>query len=401
MVFVEVDEIRRAEMRASEARKFAESVLESMQMPLLVLRGDLRVRFANEAFYKAYDFRPDETENQLFTEIGGRQWDLPGLTAALSHTLTAGDMTTPELEYETELPRLGKVSLCIHLRSVQPDGERLILVAVEDITQRKEAAGILMERQEQLNLRVEAGSAALRESEAALLQSRGELRDLAASLMNAQESERRRISRELHDDLSQKVAKLQFDIETLEQNVPFADPEKVKQRLQNVRDQTGALADDLRRVAHGLHPSKLDHLGLAVALRSYIGEFSRFSGIPVAFASNDVPRQIPMEVGSCLYRVVQEALRNVAKYAPKASVDVVLSGNIRELALTIIDDGSGFESSAFRVTGGLGLISMQERVRLVQGRFSLATKPGHGVHISIHVPLHNGGLNEAENTDRG
>jgi two-component system CheB/CheR fusion protein len=398
LVFVEVDAIRRAEMAASKARQFAEAVLEAVQMPLLVLRGDLRVRFANRAFYNTYAFRPNETEDQLFTEIGGRQWDLPGLGAALTDSLTSQEIVR-ELEYESEFPRLGKVNLCIHLRSVQPEGERLVLVAVENITQRVDAAKILMQRQEQLKLSVAAGSAALRESETALLQSRGELRELAASLMNAQESERRRISRELHDDLSQKVAKLQFDIEILEQKVPFADVDKGKQGLQDVRDQTGALADDLRRVAHGLHPSSLDHLGLAVALRSYIGEFSSSTGIPVEFMSSDVPRQIPMQVATCLYRIVQEALRNVAKHAPEASVDIVLSGTPAEIELAIMDDGDGFDSSALRVAGGLGLISMQERVRLVQGRFSLSTQPGKGVHIFIHVPLPPGELNEAENTN--
>ena len=203
--------------------------------------------------------------------------------------------------------------------------------------------------------------------------------------------ERRRISRELHDDLSQKVAKLQFDIETIEQKIPFADIQDERHRLQNLREQTGTLANDLRRVAHGLHPSSLDHLGLTVVLRSYTKEFSRSTGIRVQFTSRKVPRTIPPEVASCFYRIVQEALRNVGKHASEAEVNVRLWGKLNKLDLSIHDNGEGFDMESVRTKGGLGLISMQERVRLVQGTFSLKTQPGRGVQISIEAPLTFGG----------
>ena len=386
LVLVDIDQLRRAKEQATLAREFAESVIAAVQIPLLVLRRDLRIRLANQAFYDDYGFQPADVENQLFLKIGRNQWDLPGLRLALAAALEnrAG---TEELEFESEFAGLGRKSICIYLRPVQPDGEKLILVAIEDITARKKAASILVAGHEQLKSRVDEGTAALRETESALLQSREELRELAASLLNAQEAERQRISRELHDDLSQKVAKLQFDIETMEQKVPFPKLAEAKQRLRGLRDQVGTLADDLRRVAHGLHPSSLDHLGLVVALRSYAQEFSRSSAIPVHFTSHNVPREISMEVSSCIYRIVQEALRNVAKHAPSAAVDVTLSGSGKGLDLSLRDNGAGFDSTLVRDKGGLGLISMQERVRLVQGQFSLKTKPGHGLHISIQIPL--------------
>ena len=386
LVLVDIDQLRRAKEQANAARQFAEAVIEAVQIPLLVLRSDLRIRLANRAFYEDYGLQPADVENQLFLEMSRKQWDLPGLRSALKEVLTKG--VSKELEFESHFGDQGSKSVCIHLRSVQADGETLILVAIEEITAQKAAERILVARQEQLKASVEAGTAALHESEAALIRSRGELRDLAASLLNAQESERRRISRELHDDLSQKVAKLQFDIEILEQNVPFADTEDARKRLQSVRDQTATLANDLRRVAHGLHPSSLDHLGLTVALRSYTEEFSRSTAVQVQFTSRKVPREIPVEIASCLYRIVQEALRNVGKHASSAEVEVKLVGKPNRLDLSIRDNGEGFDMEAVRAKGGLGLISMQERVRLVQGRFSLKAEPGHGVHISVQVPLH-------------
>ena len=394
MVLIDIDQLRRAQEESSQARQFAESIVQAVQTPLLALGKDLRIRMANRAFYDGYGIEPAEVENMSFLEIRQGEWNFPELRAALEGTME-DRAAAGEVELEGEFGGQGKKNVCIHLRSVQPDGEKLILAALEDITAQKQAANVLAVRQEQLKSRVEEGTAALRESESALLRSRGELRGLAASLLNAQESERRRISRELHDDLSQKVAKLQFDIETLEQKLPLADVRDAKQTLLRVRDQAAMLAGDLRRVAHGLHPSSLDHLGLAVALRSYAEEFSQSTAIPVQFTSYDIPAQIPIEVSTCLYRIVQEGLRNVGKHAPSAAVEITLAGNPDMLDLSIRDDGEAFDAEVVREKRGLGFISMQERVRLVQGEFSLEAKPGRGVHISVQVPLAREGPNAA------
>ena len=386
IVLVDIDQLRHAKFEATVALEFAESVIQAVPSPLLVLQGNLQIRLANRVFYEEYGLQPADVENHSFLELSRAQWDMPGLRDALTDVLRNRE-TNRKIECERDFAGKGKITLCVYLRPIQSDGEKLILVVLEDITERKDASRILVARQEELKSSVAAGTAALRETETALFRSHEELRELAASLLNAQESERRRISRELHDDLSQKVAKLQFDIETLEQKLPFSNPELARQSLLSVRDQTGTLANDLRRVAHGLHPSSLDHLGLRVALQSYIEEFSRSIAIPVQFNSSEIPREIPMEIAICLYRIVQEALRNVGKHAPNATVEIALSGSPQELHLSIRDDGEGFDMSALRSTKGLGFISMQERVRLIQGHFSLSTQPGAGVHISVDVPL--------------
>ena len=385
LVLVDIDQARRAQIEADSARKFAESVVESVQTPLLVLRRDLRVRIANRAFFQSYHLRPADVENQFFYEVSGQRWNLPGLRTALER-LSSDQESIEPLELEQECPESGRRTVLIDACRVHPDGENQILVAMEDITAQRRAERILVEEQQRLQRSVRVGETALHDSEAALLHTREELRALTASLLNTQEEERRRVSRELHDDLSQKVAKLQFDVESLEQRLP---PHLMdgKKPLLAIRDEIGTLANDLRRIAHQLHPAALDHLGLAVAIRTYSREFSEREGFPVQFTARKVPARIPPDVASSLYRIVQEALRNVAKHAGKTSVKITLAGGSKQLSLSIRDHGMGFDKHSVQHKGGLGLIGMQERVRLVRGEFSLEAQPGRGTAIMVRVPL--------------
>jgi two-component system CheB/CheR fusion protein len=385
LTLIDIDQIRRTQIKADAARDFAESVFESVQTPLLVLCSDLRIRIANRAFRKSYGLQHAEIENRFFHEIGGGRWDLPELRIALER-LPSNQEPVEDFEIEQEYPGLGKRNLLISARSVQPGSENQILVAVEDITAQKRAERVLIDEQERLKRTLESGETALHESEAALLRGRNELRALTAKLMQTQAEERRRVSRELHDDLSQKTAKLQFDIETLEQHLP-PDPKGVKKRLLNIRDGVETLSNDIRRIAYELHPSSLDHLGVTVALRSYIRDFTEREGIPVRFTSRKVPAKIPAEIAATLYRIVQEALRNVSKHAGKTSVSVALTGGPNQLSLSIQDHGIGFDVHSLQDKGGLGLISMQERARLVHGDFLLETLPSRGATITVHVPL--------------
>lgn len=407
LTLIDVNQLRTARIEAETARAFAESVVESIKTPLVTLREDFRVRAANRAFYEDYQVEPAQVENRLFLDLDGTKWGLPELRIAFEQ-IVRNRAASPDLEFEGEFHGQGKRTLCINLFPVEAAGEKLILMVIEDVTDRKQAEHVLLEEQERLKLSVEASATelqktserlhtealgreqvetALHATERALLQSREELRHLSASLMNAQDAERRRVSRELHDDLSQKVAKLQFDIETLEQKVPFKDVQHAKQQLRDVGHQAAGLSNDLRRVAHQLHPATLDHLGLAVALRAYAEEFSRSTAIPVKFTSLYVPRKVPIEVASGLYRIAQEALRNVGKHASEAKIEIVLARDPKGLALFIRDDGEGFDMESARAKGGLGLISMEERVRLLGGSFSVETRPGEGVLIAILCPL--------------
>ncbi len=409
LMFTDVHDLRTARNDADVSRLFADTVLGTSRTPFVVLREDLCIKLVNDAFHQLYGTEPKDTENQHFLEISGKRFDLTGLRAALGRILVE-EQHEHKLEFKEEQD--GKLKhIHITVRLVQPDTEKMLLLALEDITARKEAELALLEEQQRLKDNLRAGYAELEEarkllrgeasgreqaetkleeSRAELFRSREELRHLSASLLNAHDAERRRVSRELHDDLSQKVAKLQFDIEILEQKVPFSDLEGAKAQLRAVGDQAACLSNELRRVAHQLHPATLDNLGLTVALRAYVHEFSQSTGIPVELISKDVPKQLPLHIASCVYRIVQETLRNVAKHAGEALVEVRLSATPEALKLMILDNGNGFDMESARAKGGLGLIGMEERVRLLGGTIAFQTRPGDGVRIDIQIPLEQG-----------
>jgi PAS domain S-box-containing protein len=227
---------------------------------------------------------------------------------------------------------------------------------------------------------------AVQERELALQHSKEELQALGGKLISAQEDERRRISRELHDDMNQRLAVLALDIQFAQRRLPASNP--VFQTFQKLHDEVATLSDDVRHLAYQLHPSILDDLGLAVALQSFVTDFSKWEGIPVAFNSTDIPLTLPPEIASCLYRVTQESLRNVARHAQCTQVEVKLLGVDGGLRLSILDNGKGFGVEERRLgKHGLGLIGMEERVRVVQGTYEVQSAPGQGTKITVWVPI--------------
>ena len=238
-------------------------------------------------------------------------------------------------------------------------------------------------------------------AERALQESRQELRALAGRLFLAQEEERKRISRELHDDLSQKVALLAFDTSSLVVTPP-PSPEEMKQSLSNLQARITGLATDVRQIAHQLHPSILEDLGLAAALHELCQEFSARNTIQASFEQQALTEALPLDVASCLYRVAQEALHNVLKHARGASqVRLTVGGSPERVHLYIQDDGVGFGPEAESPGHGLGIISMKERVRLVQGEFSIQSEHGKGTTIAVCVPLHRRSCEAHASTTRG
>ena len=216
---------------------------------------------------------------------------------------------------------------------------------------------------------------------------RQEIRALSASLLTAQEEERRRVSRELHDQICQQLASLAFDIGGLVADPP--GPEDARVRLKALQARVVKASDETRHIAYQLHPSMLDDLGVVASLRSLCKEFSeRAPDIELTFTGDAVPgTSVPREVTSCVYRIAQESLQNIAKHAHAKHVSVVFTLQGRAITLTIADDGAGFDLEAIRGRGGSGLIGMEERARLVNGKLTIASRPGHGARIALEVPL--------------
>jgi signal transduction histidine kinase len=235
---------------------------------------------------------------------------------------------------------------------------------------------------------------ALRAREQSLRQTREGLRKLAAKLLHAQEEERRRIAREMHDDWTQRLALLGIDLAKLEKHV--GAPETALPLLRTIQERLVGLSEDVHALSRQLHPSILDDLGLVEALRSECASFSRREGIAVVYRPEEVPATLPKDVALCVYRVAQEALRNLAKHAAVNEAWVTLTATGPDLLLRVQDKGVGFDPARAGAWSGdhapargpgLGLSSMEERARLIQAKLSVTSAPGRGTTVEVRVPL--------------
>jgi two-component system sensor histidine kinase UhpB len=226
---------------------------------------------------------------------------------------------------------------------------------------------------------------AVRRNEAALRRSYARVRELAGKLIAAQENERARIARDLHDDFNQQLAALSISISALRQRLRAADPESIEM-LQRLQDRMVDLTDRVRYFSHGLHPSTLDHVGLAAALRQHCVQFAGEHGIQVNVSVPDDLGAVPRDAAVSVYRIVQEALRNVATHAGVREASVSLTRSRDGIDATIGDRGSGFDPAA-AAHGGLGLLSMEERARLVGGTLTVNSAPGSGTTVALRLPL--------------
>ena len=219
-----------------------------------------------------------------------------------------------------------------------------------------------------------------------LATSRDEIRALAASLMKAQEDERRRVSRELHDQICHQLTSLAIDIGNLAVS-PLA-PENLQAHLTAIRVRVVKTSQETHDIAYQMHAAILDDLGLVASLNALCRQFSdQYPNIAVDFENSGRPTSIPSEVATCLYRVAQESLLNTAKHSGAKNVSVRLGFKNEAIVLTIQDDGAGFDPEAVKGHGGIGLISMEERARLVKGKLTITSALGHGAQISLAIPL--------------
>jgi signal transduction histidine kinase len=233
--------------------------------------------------------------------------------------------------------------------------------------------------------RAEAG---MLEHQATLEAGNRQISELLGRLIAAQETERSRIARDLHDDVSQRVAALSIAMSNLKQKLSsHTGAADAITALSAMQKDANALANQIRNVSHDLHPNTLQHAGLVSALRGFCGDFGSMHALSVGFSAPADPGPIGGDAALCLYRVTQEALRNVAKHAGARDVTVALSRTGGELHLSIADDGRGFEASGVAGPGkGLGLVSIDERVRLLGGQLFVDTRPGAGTRLSVSIP---------------
>ena len=251
------------------------------------------------------------------------------------------------------------------------DGEpdRLLGVSV-DITDRKK-----MEEE-------------LREREACLKASQKDLQQLAGRLISVKEQELSRLSRELHDDLTQRLAALAIEAGKLELKLGESKVSLHESiMISRVKDGLIKISEDIHRISRQLHPTILDDLGLIRAIESECAAFGQRENIEIIFTKENVPDRFPEDVPLCLYRIVQEGLINIINHSGTKKCEILLRGADETIRLVVKDKGVGFNPVEVRKKPGLGLASMRERVQLVKGGFSIDTKPGKGTIIQVSIPL--------------
>jgi len=220
----------------------------------------------------------------------------------------------------------------------------------------------------------------LRASQGELLRSYERNRDLAARLLRAQEGERSRIARELHDDICQRMLVLTVELKSLD-----GTNDRVESAAEALAVAQG-IAKSLHELSHSLHPTKLQLLGLVAAIDQLRLDLSRI-GITTGFSHHDVPSALPPDLMLCLFRIVQEAIQNAIKHSKASEVSVQLCGSSDRLRVTISDNGVGFDVEA-AWSQGLGLVSMVERVEALGGSLEIHSSPGAGARLTASVPLH-------------
>lgn len=254
------------------------------------------------------------------------------------------------------------------------DGRPLKLIGTcQDVTERKQA-------EQQL----QSANAALAQELQERARTEKEIRALSDRLLRAQEEERTRLARELHDDLCQQIAALSIGVSNLKRGIPseFADARGQSERI---GAKLAHLGHSVRRLSHELHPTILEYCSLDVALKSFCSEFATLAGMRVMFNSDSSFESVPPTTAICLYRITQEALQNVAKHANTDHADVTLTCSGDTIRLTISDDGIGMDVN--KTSGGLGLTSIRERTRLLNGTMEIETQPNHGTTLTVSLPV--------------
>jgi two-component system CheB/CheR fusion protein len=374
VVLLDIDQLRSSQQRLIDAHNFTSTVVEAVPVPIVVLSKDLGIRAANTAFRELSQLDGKELDGRSLPELVHLLWGIDSMRGKLQHLLDNPEMT---LEFEHESPTAQKKTLLIRGQVLSTEGDRVLLLMMEDITLRREAEQLVSSQNKALETEIERAASTLNRT-------KEQLRGLNSHLFHVQEEERQHVARELHDDVSQRLSFLEM---LLSDASSTSGADECSKKLETARNELQSLNTDVRQISHRLHPRVLKDLGLAAALRGLVEEFDRREGMPASFSSRSLPEQVPDETATAIYRITQEALRNVAKHAGRTHVKVELRNVDHTLALKVMDFGVGFDADATDGQPGLGMISMEERARSAGGTFEIESELGSGTTITVKVPL--------------
>ena len=405
VTFSDITGLKRAEAEreqllaaVQQARAYAERIVETVREPLLILDADLRVLSANRAFYTMFQATPMETDQVLLYELGNRQWDTRELRALLSQPLDQ-NTTFETVEITQAFPQMGTRTMLLTARLIEqtPDRAPLILLAIEDITERRNAAARLQYAHDALEARVQERTSDLAEANAVLHAQIGERERaeqarqlLLRQLVTAQEEERRRISRELHDQMGQDLTVLMLGLKALRDAAP--GDSSLHERVEPLQSLATRIGREVRTLALQLRPSALDELGLVATLANDVEQWSARALIAVDFHTTGLESQrLPSAIETALYRLAQEALTNILKHAQATTVSLIIDRRVDAVHMIVEDNGLGFDVAAVRdrahIEHRLGLVGMDERVEQLGGVLTLESAPGSGTAVFIRIPL--------------
>jgi two-component system sensor histidine kinase UhpB len=288
--------------------------------------------------------------------------------ATMIERYMAGGVATFEVEHRV-VHKEGSLRwfLCRGVTTERAEGVPVRMVGTDtDITERKQA-------------------------EHALRRSHERVREMAGRLISAQEEERRRIARDLHDDLSQKVAVLSIWLSRVRQQISATD-ESLIQDVGQLQSRTAELVNDIRDLSHDIHPSILEHGGLGPALTAFADELNRLEDFELRLDLQEPSEELPPHLALAIYRIAQEAVRNVVRHADTLRAELSLAVHEGGVRLLISDRGRGFDPDGVRESGGLGLVSIEERVRFLNGRLDLSSSDGRGTTLMIDIPVEQAAL---------
>jgi PAS domain S-box-containing protein len=338
--------------RAADKLQEYERAVECLEEMMVVVDREYRYLIANNKFLKMRNMTKEQVVGRFAHEILNKGVFEAIVKEKLDECFQ-GKVVRYEMKYT--YPELGERDLFVSYFPIEgATGVDRVACIVQDITERKLAQDVL---------------------------------SMAShKLIEAQEEERTRIARELHDDVGQRLALLAVLLDSLKKGRPVSAAEWGSQ-IGDLHKQVEDLANDVQALSHQLHSPKLEYLGLATAAASFCREVSDRQGVEIDFRSENIPKELPREISLCLFRVLQEALQNAIKYSGSRQFQVSLTGGVNEIELTVHDSGIGFEPEEAIKGRGLGLTSMKERLRVVDGELSIDSQLQRGTTIYARVPL--------------
>jgi PAS domain S-box-containing protein len=350
-----------------------EKVVEGLQEMIAVVDRDYLYLIANRAFLKYRELEKEQLIGQSLPDIMDRTVFETTIKPKLDECFEG---RVVKYESPHTYPKLGERYLSISYLPIEgPLGIDRAACVMEDITERRQAEEEVHKAHQQLTVE-------LRER----TQAEQRVRALSDRLITAQEEERRNIARELHDDLSQQIAALSISVSNLKRNMA-SDAHELRAQSDEIHQRINRLSEGVRHLARRLHPAVLEYSGIAAALQSYGIEFSAVNRIEVTVEASGSFEDVPGPVGLCLYRVAQEALQNVSKHSQAAAATVRIERREGCISLVVQDSGRGFPDTRSGSDRGLGLVSMSERVRLVNGALNIESTPGEGTTVTVSIPL--------------